>query len=137
MTLDDLESYIESLRKEVDWLTVFNFVASVEASIRMDFDRRITARRKDPLSRSYRKWLKGLSPRKKKRLSLDEGGILEIVKVHADRGLRALIGSFRECLPARHWVGHGRYWNRPERMDRLTPGIVLARCRDLLDAWPD
>ena len=48
----------------------------------------------------------------------------------------ALVGRYRECQRARHWVGHGRYWDRPEEVDRLDPDEVYDRCSALLQAWP-
>ncbi|QEH38374.1 hypothetical protein OJF2_69750 [Aquisphaera giovannonii] len=137
MTLDELEAYFDLQRRELDRLTVLNLVASVEASIRADFSRRVEGKRKDPLAKDYRKWHKTLSSGKKRRPDFDEEGILDLVKENADRPLKNLVGRFRECLRARHWVGHGRYWSKPPGMDSLDPVEVFERCRALLQAWPD
>jgi hypothetical protein len=47
-----------------------------------------------------------------------------------------IVGQYRECLRARHWVGHGRYWARPVEVDRLDPDDVYDRADALLRAMP-
>jgi hypothetical protein len=114
---------------------VLNLVASAEASIKVDFFRRVREKLKDPLARAYRKWHRKLSAKKQLRPDFDDGGILDILK--ASRVMdNHLVGRFRECLRARHWVGHGRYWARPVEVDRLDPDDVYERAGTFLRAMP-
>ncbi len=47
-----------------------------------------------------------------------------------------IIGQYRECLRARHWVGHGRYWAKPAEVDGLDLEDVFDRADAILRALP-
>ena len=135
MTEGDIDAYYDTQRRELDRLTVLNLVASAEASLKIDYFRRVRQRLKDPLARAYRKWHKGLSPRKQLRPDFDDGGILDVLK-KAHVMDNNVVGRYRECLPARHWVGHGRYWARPVAANQFDPDVVYERSNALLTAMP-
>lgn len=135
MTEEDVEAWFHACRRELDRLTVLNLVASSEASLKIDFFRRVHEKRKDPLAQIYRAWFKSLSRKKKQRPDFDEGGILD----HLKRSKAVdpnIVGAFRECLRVRHWVGHGRYWSKPSEIDRFSPEEVFIRGQALLSALP-
>ena len=135
MTEADVDAYFDAQRRELDRLTVLNLVASAEATITADYFRRVREKRKDPLARAYQAWHKTLSSKKQLRPDFDEAGILSVLK--QTRVLdNNIIGQFRECLQARHWLGHGRRWDRPMAIDRLDPDDVCDRARALLVAMP-
>ena len=136
MKLDDVDAYHDLQRRELDRLTVLNLVACAEAAIKIDFFRRVKDKRKDLLAEVYRKWHKKLSGIKQLRPDFDDGGILDRLK---DAGVmdNNLIGQYRECLRARNWVGHGRYWAKPVAVDRLDPDDVYDRADAMLRALPD
>ena len=92
-------------------------------------------KRKDVLSKAYRKWHKTLSAKKQLRPDFDVGGILEVLK-ETKMMDNNIIGRFRECLRARHWVGHGRYWSKPAEVDALDPDEVYDRADAVLQAMP-
>jgi hypothetical protein len=135
MTEAELDSLHDAQREELDRLTILALVASVEASIRADYAARISGNGNDPLSKGYRAWHGTLSFRKQVRPDFDEGGILDQLRAAAVVP-NHLIGNYRECLRARHWVGHGRYWDKPEAVDRFDPADVHARGTALLAALP-
>jgi hypothetical protein len=130
------EQYHEARCREVDRLTTFNLIASAEATVRVDYVRRVGGRLKDPLSVAYREWHKTLSDRKQVRPDFDEGGILDLLKEHGGVAPH-IIGRFRECLLARHWIGHGRFWKKPPSVDRQDPNEVYERAKALLQAMPE
>jgi hypothetical protein len=133
LTEEEVHVYFEAQRRELDRLTVLNLVASAEAAIRIDFYRRVKNRLKDTLSRAYRKWFKKLSGKKQLCPDFDEKGILHVLK-KSEIMDNQTIGLFRECLQARHWVGHGRFWAKPVTMDRLDPDDVYSRANAVLQA---
>jgi hypothetical protein len=90
---------------------------------------------KDKLSVAYREWHKKLSATKQRRPDFDEGGILDELK-NAGVMDNHIIGQYRECLRARHWLGHGRYWAKPAEVDRFDPDEVYERADKLLRALP-
>ena len=47
-----------------------------------------------------------------------------------------IVGQYRECLAARHWVGHGRRWEKPIAVERFDPDDVYDRCDKLLQSLP-
>jgi hypothetical protein len=135
MTEGEVDAHYDAQRRELDRLTVLNLVASAEASIKVDFFRRVGAKLKDTLSAAYRQWHSTLSATKQLRPDFDDGGILDVLK---DAGVmdNHIVGRYRECLRARHWLGHGRYWAKPVEVDRLDPDEVYDRANALLLALP-
>jgi len=134
-TESEVEVHFDAQRRELDRLTVLNLVASAEATITVDYFRCVKGKLKNPLAIAYRIWHKGLSKKKKQRPDFDENGILEVLKATGVMD-NNLIGQYRECLRARHWVGHGRRWARPLEVDRLDPEDVYDRADALLRALP-
>ena len=135
MTESEVDGYYDIQRRELDRLTMLNLVASTEASMKDDFFHRVRRRLKDQLSRKYRKWYKDLRAAKQRRPDFDEGGILDLVK-DARVMDNQIVGQFRECLRLRHWIGHGRNWDKPLEVYRLDPDDVYDRCNALLRAMP-
>jgi hypothetical protein len=135
MTEADIDSHFDAQRRELERLTMLNLVASAEATIKIDYFRRVGGKLKDPLARAYRKWHKTLSGAKQLRPDFDEGGILDVLRggYLPDNNI---LGQFRECLRPRHWVGHGRYWGKPVEVDTLDPDEVYERASSLLAAIP-
>src|SRR6266542_1678372 len=127
MSEADVDAYFDAQLREMDRLTVLNLVASAEATIRIDYFRRVRGKLKDPLARAYRKWHKTLSGAKQLRPDFDEGGILDVLR-EGHLPDNNILGRFRECLRPRHWVGHGRYWGKPDE--------VYDRARAMLAAIP-
>ncbi|HEY5316220.1 MAG TPA: hypothetical protein VIK18_27070 [Pirellulales bacterium] len=135
MTEADVDAWYDAQRRELDRLTALNLVASAEATIKLDYFRRVRQKLKDPLSRAYLKWHKGLSAKRQLRPDFDDGGILDVLK-KAQVMDNNVVGRYRECLRARHWVGHGRYWAKPLEVDGLDLDEVHERASVLLQAMP-
>jgi hypothetical protein len=135
MTEGEVDALYDANRRELDRLTVLNLVASAEGTLKLDYSRRVSKKLKDPLSLAYRRWHKTLSKKKKKRPDFDERGILDVLK-KTKLIDNHIIARYRECLPARHWVGHGRYWDKPVAVDQLYPDDVYDRANVLLRAMP-
>jgi hypothetical protein len=135
MTEADVDNYHDARRRELDRLTMLNLVASVEAALRMDYLRRVQGKLKDQLASAYRKWHSNLSPKMRRHPPFDRHGILDALK-RAGVVNAHLVGRYRECLPVRHWLGHGRYWTKPTGAEQLNPEEVYARAVGLLNALP-
>lgn len=131
MTEADLDAYYDLQRRELDRLTMLNLVASAEATIKIDYFRRVGEKLKDPLAKFYRDWHKTLSGTKQLRPDFDEGGILDVLRKTKVMN-NNIIGRFRKCLRPRHWVGHGRFWAKPVEVDTLDPEEVYSRADVLL-----
>jgi hypothetical protein len=135
MTEADVDGWYDGRRRELDRLTVLNLAASVEATVKVDYFRRVGGKLKDPLARAYRNWHRALSAKKQLRPDFDEGGILKVLK-KAQVMDNNVVGQYRECLRARHWVAHGRYWTKPVEVERFDPDDVYDRASALLQAMP-
>lgn len=135
MTEAEVDAHYDAQRRELDRLTMLNLVASAEATITDDFFRRVRNHLKDPLSREYQTWHKSLSAADQLRPPFDGNGILSVLK-EANVLDNNLVGQYRECRRARHWVGHGRRWDRPVEVDRFDPDAVYTRAAALLNALP-
>lgn len=135
MTEGEIEARYDADRRELDRLTVLNLVASAEGTVKLDFNRRVQGRLKDSLAIAYRKWNKTLSARKQRRPDFDRGGILDVLR-DANVMENHIIREYRECLEARHWVAHGRYWCKPVGVDQLVPDVVFDRADAIIRALP-
>ena len=89
---------------ETDTASGFSLLASLEASFRTDFYLRISAKRKDLLSKAFFT----LYQSKGLRVSLEEE-VLEAWKLYGNAN-KQLIGELRGAFKFRHWLAHGRYW---------------------------
>jgi hypothetical protein len=136
MTVEDVDAHCDDQQRELERLTVLNLVASAEASIMVDYFRRVRKKkREDLLSQAYQAWNRSLSAMKRRRPDFDEGGILDVLKRTKVMD-NHIVGRYRECLRARHWLGHGRYWDKPVEVDLLDPDAVYDRADALLKAMP-
>jgi hypothetical protein len=135
MTEADVDAHFDAQRRELDRLTVLNLVASAEATVKVDYFRGVGGKLNDALARAYRDWHKTLSANKQLRPDFDDGGILDVLK-EAHVMDNYVVGGYRECLRARHWLGHGRYWAKPAEVDRFDPDDVYDRANALLQAMP-
>jgi hypothetical protein len=93
--------------EETDLRSSLATLAAVEAALRVDYLLRVTQRGKDPLSRAFRAIYK-----KKGESAQFEQDILDLWTTHHP-GLKKLVGELRSALHFRHWLAHGRYWERP------------------------
>ena len=107
-TREDAQRRYEELRGELDLVTSMGLFAALEAAIRVDFQARVEQRRKDSLSRAYRKLWRLAQGRKRKYVRLEED-ILEAMKASRP-GWRSQVGQLKGALAYRHWLAHGRYW---------------------------
>jgi hypothetical protein len=106
ISYNEIDYYFSRVLEELEKATVFNIMASVEASLRIDFLTRVSARKKDSLSREFRDLYK------KRKYNVNKIKITEILdkwKVESSN-LRGVIGKFNGALNYRDWLAHGRYW---------------------------
>jgi hypothetical protein len=78
----------------------------VEAALRIDFRLRVKQRRKDSLSRAFR------SLRKQAGSKIRFDDLLDLWVIHHP-GVKRPFSEFRSALHFRHWLAHGRYWDKP------------------------
>jgi hypothetical protein len=90
--------------EELDRNSVFNLLAAVEASFRVDFYLMCYGKRKDDLSRTFR----GLYKAKGDKISFEED-ILEAWQHHVP-SVKSLLSELKGAFRYRHWLAHGRYW---------------------------
>jgi hypothetical protein len=94
--------------EETELRSSLAILAAVEATIRIDYQLRATRRYKDPRSREFRSIFK----ERRERARLDED-LLESWSRHSP-SCKRLVGELRAALHFRHWLAHGRYWERPK-----------------------
>lgn len=111
MTLNEIDEFFDNHLNELDYLVSFNLLSAAEASIKIDFLRRVWNRDKDAVSKKFRVLHKSLHKSKGIRAKLDEH-ILKIWDSQSYRigGLKKIIGEFRGALNFRNWLAHGRFW---------------------------
>ncbi len=136
MTEREVDDYFLAQRANLDHLTVLDLVSAGEAAVRLDYQWRVKGKLKDALSKDYRKFHANLINHQKERPPFGRQGILDILKSHVDNKLARPVGDYRQCLNARHWVAHGRYWKEPQVLSTLTVFETRRRIDALLAALP-
>ena len=104
LTHDELRALFRRYSDELNEVASLTMIASAEAVLRIDFERRVSNRLKDKVSREFR----AIKRRRGVRIRLDED-ILE-TWVTAVAAAKGMIGDFRGLLNLRDWLAHGRYW---------------------------
>jgi len=104
LTHEELKNLFKRYLRELDEVASLTMIASTEAMLRLDFEQRVSKRRKDKVSREFR----DIKRRRGARVRLNED-ILEAWSA-AGGAPRATIGDFRRLLNLRDWLAHGRYW---------------------------
>jgi hypothetical protein len=106
-SLAEFKGLLRNRIRETDLRSSFAVLAALEAALRNDYEFRATKRRKDALSRAFRK----IYRKKRERVQFDED-LLDLWVQHYP-GLRRVVGELRGALHFRHWLAHGRSWERP------------------------
>jgi hypothetical protein len=103
MTKEEVLNYFAQQKTELEYLVSLNIMASVEAAIRIDYLKRVYARKKDSVSRRFRE----LHKEKGVKASLEE----DILKIWKQEQLscKTAIDNFQNATKLRHWLAHGRY----------------------------
>lgn len=89
---------------ELSYTVCLNYAASIEASIQNDFKLRVTKRKKDTVSREFRKLTK-----QEQTLKINLAKILSIWKENNSE-MQKIINQYETILSFRHWLAHGRHW---------------------------
>lgn len=103
-TGDEVRAKRNATLQEARTASSMTLLASIEASFRVDYLQRASARKKDHLSRAFR----DLYLRKRERASLSDD-ILQGWQAHSDVTVK-LVGEIRGAFGYRDWLAHGRYW---------------------------
>jgi hypothetical protein len=107
---------------------MFEILATTEALLRIEVKTRVAGRKKDGLSRRFRK----LHQASGDRIRLDE----DILGAMKEEGVPAnVIAAFRGALRLRHWLAHGRHWH-PKLGRGYAPTDVFDISRGLIDSIP-
>ncbi|NHK97306.1 hypothetical protein [Rubrivivax benzoatilyticus] len=104
-TYHELREELTARLEEEGRMMAMSVLAAIEAAFRVDYLQRVYERKKDPLSREFRRIYKKKGPR----AGLEEE-ILEGWKNETQIPPR-LISDLRSAFRFRHWLAHGRYWN--------------------------
>ena len=102
-TIAEIREDRKSILDELDKSVCLNLLASIEASFKVDFIKRVNRKDKENISREFRK----LHKKKLLRISLEDD-ILELWKDHYPR-YRSILSEFKSAFNYRHWLAHGIY----------------------------
>ena len=89
---------------ELEYTSSLSLLACVEATLRVDYHQRVSARGRSSLSRALR-----VIHRKKGEYARLEEDILGAWKEHSSVG-KPVISALMRAFKYRHWLAHGRYW---------------------------
>lgn len=125
MPFDDFTEALRNLRDELEQSAYLMVIASGEAVLQSDFRARKGRKASVPLRDEARALAK--KENKGKRIILDD--LLDAWKEVPNAPVGA-ISEFKQLLPHRHWLAHGRYFvdTAPVPFD---PGFAIARFRNL------
>ena len=125
---------IQQLRSELHQEVVLMLAATFEAELQVDFQARIARKRKDRISKRFRKLWYSQSRRAgpKEWVRIEE--ILDAWK--SVIGKPEVIGAFKQLVMFRHWLAHGRYWVQKSGLQDVDPYEAWERGRALFDVLP-
>ena len=118
---------LAALRDEIEGRAYLALVAAVEATVQLDVRARMRGRASVPLQEAARRWRR--EERQGRRIVVED--VLDAWAA-LPGARRAPISEFKQLLPHRHWLAHGRYF--PDRHGGVAgraAGLALARSRAL------
>jgi hypothetical protein len=128
LTRREVGEFFDAQKGQLELLTMFELLATTEAILRIEFKARVTARKKDSLSRRFRNIHKARGDK----IRLDE----DILVAMKEEGMSArVVAAFRGTLRLRDWLAHGRHWH-PKLGRGYAPGDVFDIARALIDSIP-
>ena len=118
MIREDVDGALRAMKDELDAEVTLFLVASFEAILRTDFNRRCRDRKKDAPSVALRKLFKKTA--EKARLP----DILDVWGEHV--GKPGAISRLKSLLHLRHWLAHGRYFREKSGLRHPAPHVALS-----------
>jgi hypothetical protein len=127
LTRTEVRQFFDDQRARLELLTMFELLAATEAFLWAEFNARVAARKKDPLSRRFRTSHEAYG--EKMRLE-------DILNALKEEGIAAhVVSDFKGTLTSRHWLAHGKRW--PPMLGRnYTPNDIFDAVRELIDSIP-
>lgn len=119
--------------KELDFTSSLSVLSSVEATIRLDYLKRVYERWRDPLSKKMREIYKGQE--NKARLVEDLLSAWKATENVKQPVVSAVIAAFRY----RNWLAHGRYWTPKlgRAYDYLTVYEIAQEFIEIVESYND
>jgi hypothetical protein len=140
-SLENVEAYFRSSKKEIEIAAILTIVANMEARVRLDAANRSKTPHANGLIGGRLRQLHDKA-RKTWQIPLYENGILDAWKMAAAAvaypSLAIATGRFSALLQIRHWAAHGRYWALKRSIDSVTSAEASATVVQLaneLDAF--
>lgn len=128
LTHQEIAEFFDAQRSHLELLTMFALLATTEAILRIEFNSRVAARRRDNLSRRFREIKKA----KEDKIRLDE----DILSALKSEGMpTSVLSAFRGTLKLRDWLVHVRHWH-PKLGQSYSPGDVFDIAKALIDRIP-
>lgn len=134
MTETDREQSIRDLAGELSHEVVLLLTASFEALVQVDFEDRVSNRRKDPISRSLYRLARSHERRRDRPRWIPVEEILDVWQ--RETGRAHLIGRLKQLFQFRHWLAHGRYWVQKSGLKDPDPFVAWSIGKAVFDALP-
>ncbi len=128
-SLAELKDELRARLAEVDRTSALSVLSALEAAFRIDYLQRCYAKKKDGVSRAFRKIYQHKGPRP----ALEED-ILTVWRRESTTPVR-LIVALTEAFNYRHWLAHGRYWT-PRLGRKYDYESVYALAQTVLSSFP-
>ena len=128
-TPDEVEQEMVEILDENERNSSMNILAALEAAFRIDFIQRSQRRKRDGLSRIFRR----VYMEKGTRASLEDDILPGWKQECSD--LRSVVSDLIGAFRYRHWLAHGRYWT-PRLGRRYDYQEVYALAGTIFDAFP-
>jgi len=128
LTPAEFQDLVSTRIDETELRSSLAMLALLEAKLRIDFRTRVKQRRKDPLSKAFRSFGKQSG----QKIRFDD--LLDLWSLHHPR-FRRILSEFRATLHLRHWLAHGRYWEKPSH-GRFDYFAIYSLSEVILTAFP-
>lgn len=100
----EIDAELEKRLEDTDFRSSLAILSRLEAAFRLDYKQRCQKRKRDPVSKAFRKLYKEY----KERVRLEEQILTTWKVAHPEKS--QLISDLKGAFKFRHWLAHGTYW---------------------------
>lgn len=132
-TYEDLNNELNNRILELDHTVSLSLLASMEALFRLDYLARSKNRKKDSLSKALRELYK----KKKKKVPLEDDGILDVwIEYTENDTKKRLLKDLKKSYKYRHWLAHGRYWVAKTEKSKYDYNDIYRLIEEIVTSFP-
>lgn len=132
MTQEEMNQAVDEMALELSHEIVLLLTASFEAEFQADFHDRVSRKKKDQISKEFRRMMGDHRGRRHAAKPITFEAILDVWRKNT--GHAKAIDDLKQLVQFRHWLAHGRYWVQKSGLSNPDPFDAWQRGRAVHDA---